>query len=557
MKALSWPWVAVALLAGCPGGPTPNTDKQRPNDSGDSGTHPTSVDLESADSCQGCHPVQHAEWAGSAMHMAPSPTFAAFEIAMNRASGGAFAHGSGTANEDFCNVCHIPVGVFQDELATFDPEDPLAYPGPLEGTSALAGEGVTCDVCHTTVGIDPSVTPGGDGLGTAHALVRDESGTKQGPFATSTGAHLSAESSLLPSSDFCGTCHDVRAGKPDAVTGEPFLRVEDTYSEWLASPWSGSDSPIGEPVSCQGCHMSLYPLAPPNTFAQTQVAAFPSDLPVRKHATHAFTAVSTSLVDDPRYPNQDQPGVYDGFGYPTGQQQRREAMLASACELRLEGTPTLIEPGARTLPVVVTVENVGAGHGVPSGFSQEREVWIELVVSDDAGVLYSSGMLTDSLHPELGETEPDGLLDDEDLQHRSFSVDLDTLASTVTPGPDADQRPDGVNLGLVSFTNDFVSIDTATGDARVVLTPLEANHADNSKALQPFAPQAWRYDVPLPAGGVRGDIRVSARLRFRAFPPKFLRLLGQVAPELVTEDMVDRNTIVEMAEDALLVRIKR
>jgi len=534
-------------LVGCPGTPEKVPDTDAPE---------AEVVIESASTCEGCHELQVAEWKGSAMHMAASPTFAAFEVAMNRASGGAFAHGSGTANEDFCNVCHLPVGVMFDELPTFDADDPMAYSGVLDGTSALANEGVTCDVCHTTEAIDPSVTPGGDGLGTAHALVHNGTGDKHGPFATTNSMHTSVESTLLPSAAFCGTCHDVRSGKPDVVTGEPFLRVENTYSEWLESDWATSDSPVGEPVPCQGCHMSLYPFAEPNTFAQAQVSSFSAALPVRKHASHAFTAVSVSLVDDVRYPHQDEPDAVDAFGFPTGQQQRREAMLAAACTLSLEDTPTLLEQGARELPITVTIENVGAGHGVPSGFSQEREIWVELVVWDDSGVIYSSGMLEDSAHPELGETSPDGNLHDEDLQHRSFSVDLETLAASVTAGPDADQRPDGVNLGLVTFTNDFVAVDETTGEWRVVLTPLEANHTDNSKALQPFVPYSARYDVPLPAGGVRGDIRVSARLRFRAFPPKFLRLLGQVAPELVTEEMVDRNTIVEMADDALLVRVK-
>ena len=46
-----------------------------------------------------------------------------------------------------------------------------------------------------------------------------------------------------------------------------------------------------------------------------------------------------------------------------------------------------------------------------------------------------------------------------------------------------------------------------------------------------------------------GPVEVQARLRFRAFPPKILRLLSKEAPDLVTEEMVDKNTIVDMAQD--------
>lgn len=543
-------WMGVALLMGCP-------DKQPTIDTVDTGiTEDTGMVYTSAEDCESCHSLQYEEWAGSAMHMAASPTYAAFEIAMNRASNGSFAHGSGTGNENFCNSCHVNIGVQLDQLPLFDASDPHAYPGPLEGLSDLAMEGVTCDVCHLTTGIDPSKTPNNDGLGNGAALVHDPDGVRQGPFADPLSLHAAEENAFLSSSAFCGTCHDVRSGKPDALTGEGFTRVENTYTEWLESGWSGTDNPMGTPVTCQDCHMSLYPFALPGTRPDVRVASYPSDLPEREHALHAFTAVSTSLNNDPRYPNQDEPGVMDDFGFPVGQAQRREAMLQAACTLRLDDTPTLIAPGASTLPVVVTIENVGAGHGVPSGFSQEREVWVELVVSDDSGVLYQSGVLEDSSHPETGETQVDGLLDDEDLQHRYFSVDLDTLQATVTPGPDADQRGDGINLGLVSLTNDFVYVDPKTGESRVVFTPIEANAADNTHALGALETRSWQYDVPLPAGGIQGEITVSARLRFRAFPPKFLRLLSQISPDLVTEEMVDNNLIVDMAEDALRVRLQ-
>jgi hypothetical protein len=47
---------------------------------------------------------------------------------------------------------------------------------------------------------------------------------------------------------------------------------------------------------------------------------------------------------------------------------------------------------------------------------------------------------------------------------------------------------------------------------------------------------------------VSGPLHVIAQLRFRPFPPRFLRTLAQARPDLVSEDTVDRNRIVDMAE---------
>jgi hypothetical protein len=198
------------------------------------------------------------------------------------------------------------------------------------------------------------------------------------------------------------------------------------------------------------------------------------------------------------------------------------------------------------------LENVSTGHNLPSGFSQEREVWVELIVSDEEGVLYEVGTLLDTAHPNTGEDEPDGQLHDEDLRHRSIIVDFDTLQADFVPGPHADLRPD-VQLGMISLTNDFV-FQEEDGTQRVVLLPNQANHIDNSRALAPFERRSWLYEIPAPERTIVGPIEVQARLRFRAFPPKFLRLLAKEAPGLVTEEMIDRNTIVDMAEDLVFIQ---
>ena len=64
------------------------------------------------------------------------------------------------------------------------------------------------------------------------------------------------------------------------------------------------------------------------------------------------------------------------------------------------------------------------GIAIPAGFSQERTAYVQLAVTDDNGfVLYQSGYLVDKPHPDTGEMQPDGNLDDEDNEHIHAVVD--------------------------------------------------------------------------------------------------------------------------------------
>lgn len=201
------------------------------------------------------------------------------------------------------------------------------------------------------------------------------------------------------------------------------------------------------------------------------------------------------------------------------------------------------------LSISVGVTNVGAGHNIPSGFSQERQMWIELTVSDSNGNdIYKSGYLVDSAHPETGELTPDGNLHDEDLQN--YSVTLDPVTGRnigMTHGPDYNERLNGVNLGLVNFGNEFISYDDVTGEEVEEYLPFAAEHMNNSISIPPLQTRTNTYDIQLPAG-VQGPVTVRARLLFRAFPPRFLRFLAAQTARfnLVDEAIVDRNRIVEM-----------
>ncbi|MCA9552445.1 MAG: hypothetical protein KC933_20590 [Myxococcales bacterium] len=483
-------------------------------------------------SCGGCHPDHLREWRGSAMHYAAvSPVFNAFELTIRELSEGLVA--SDGEQKNFCSKCHSPPAHLNDELP------PLGGPAARDTMSPVSLEGLSCDFCHSVQGPDDEASFTHDGIGNL-ALSYSPALTKRGPYddVNPGQAHGAEGLAYLKSSEFCGACHDVRFPKPDLVTGEPFQRVENLFTEWAVSAYAFNVNRYGRPISCQDCHMSLYPTTEPGVYPETPIA-LGDGLPARRHAVHAFTAVSTPLIDDPRFPNVSSPEV-DRFGFPVGQHERRTAMLRAACTLALK-VPERLDAGAEVLPVDVTVTNVGAGHRVPAGFSQERQVWLHIEVRDDAGLLYESGYLRDEAHPETGELVPDGRLDDEDLEDVHRVVDPATLADETTPGPDVD---------LVNFQNAF--LQKVEGGWRPVINPLAADAIDHRPSLVPGVPRVVRYAVPL-TRPVEGPVRASVRLRYRALPPELLRALAARHPDLVTEAIIDNNRIVDMAEAEAVV----
>jgi hypothetical protein len=87
------------------------------------------------------------------------------------------------------------------------------------------------------------------------------------------------------------------------------------------------------------------------------------------------------------------------FGSPE-MAERARAMLRSAAMIEFVQAPERLDPGLLA-EVQVKVSNVGAGHKLPTGFPEGREVWIDFKVLDARGAtLYESGAIRD------GRTEP-------------------------------------------------------------------------------------------------------------------------------------------------------
>ncbi len=179
--------------------------------------------------------------------------------------------------------------------------------------SPITEEGVTCDFCHTIKATNPQAA--GEPYTMRPGLV------KWGPIRDAESpVHKSEYSVTHTMSQFCGGCHEYRARSGAILMG--------TYSEWLASPYPQQGT------HCQTCHMPV---------GEGQV--------VRPEVKAAGRPINLHNIQ----------------GGHSADQIRKAAQVEVRAIQRYEA-------GYR---VVVTVENVGSGHMIPTGIPTRQ---LELVV---------------------------------------------------------------------------------------------------------------------------------------------------------------------------------
>jgi len=284
--------------------------------------------LQDPAACQSCHPDHFREWSGS-MHAyaAQDPVF----LAMN-ARGQRETHGAlGT----FCVNCHAPVAV----------REGLTTDGLNLASLPAAKKGVTCYFCHSAAAINGTHD---------NPLVLTNDGSLFGPFANpAPGApHRSSRSPHFDdtspaSAAMCGACHDIvtPAGAP----------LERTFSEWQGTLFSVP--PNG--LSCQACHMA----------GRDGPASTVSSVSRRLHS-HTFAGLDLAI--DQAFPER----------------AAQEAHVQELLDTTLQSSLCL-DTASRTFQVVL--ENVGAGHGFPSGSSADRRAWVEVAARVGDTTIFSTG----------------------------------------------------------------------------------------------------------------------------------------------------------------------
>jgi hypothetical protein len=250
---------------------------------------------------------------------------------------------------DFCIKCHAPMaavtGVSIDKL-------------PAEH------KGVSCYFCHSATAVkgshDNPITLAKDGVMRA--------GLKN---PTPNTAHDAAYEALLDREDpssasLCGSCHD--------IVNPLGTHLERTYAEWQHTLFSQ-----GPPLelTCGECHMD----------GSQGLAAKYDGVGIRRVHSHTFPGVDLALTDFPQADTQK-----------SAVQKSLDGTIQSA--LCVKGTP-----GQATIQVVL--DNVGAGHLWPSGATQDRRAWVEVIAYDGNNeAIYQSGVVADG-QSVTDVTDPD------------------------------------------------------------------------------------------------------------------------------------------------------
>jgi hypothetical protein len=302
--------------------------------------------------------------------------------------------------------------------------------------------------------------------------------------------------------------------------------------------------------------------------------------PASGTSSHYFTSIDLPLSES--FPDAWAEGTtLDAAGLPIGLRARRDLLLRHTFKFEIGVTHAA---GGR-LEIPIHIQNTGAGHRVPAGFSQEREIWVEMTVRDARGALvYEVGKiasddadLRDKVFVRVNTN--DSLRDKRGRPLGVFGADV--IDGSDVPQWSPDPRLGGTTFrgkGLVNLQNGFLrcvtcigfvdaagrcqpgpgqgrtradrfadgAYDADTGECRSNLSggnelfetyfPVGALDADRGIAKAPDAIIDTRsappgvpltYTYVLDAAGHVGPFSVEAKLRFRSFPPYLVRAFAE------------------------------
>jgi len=376
----------------------------------------------SAATCGTCHPKQYEEWAISQHSYAQlSPVYMAINNFLNFSTSSSMG--------DFCLRCHNQVGANLGE-------SPFISNLERHPTSR---EGITCVVCHRITKsynkvsgrlalaegslLDPVMGPQGNAE-MERVLKDDKYRVVTEEKELGRKIHTEAKKfEAISTPTFCGSCHD--------VTLFNGFRLEEAFSEYRLSPAADRG------VTCQDCHMGKIQGIPSDfDYGPAAVVGGVPTKP-RKLSNHLFSGPDYSVIHPGIFPHNadaQQLATLEGWlafdheaGWGTDEfednapadykfpevwasiDDRYDARdilniqferLDFARKKRLEvlrngyhlGSVKIEEASTEGLEFEVEVKNITDGHNVPTGFTGERLVWLEVEVKDaDGNAIFISG----------------------------------------------------------------------------------------------------------------------------------------------------------------------
>jgi len=324
--------------------------------------------------CKSCHEDIFNQWADSNhRHLTGSnPYYMVMENLAGADMGDEF--------RQWCMGCHNPSAVTTKQKRSTHRMDVNNMPSVLfeKGSQSLIDEfnthgnskleqGVSCVTCHRITKADSK----GNSAYTLDLTNRKKyvfedsnAGVKQWlseKFINSNPLihKQSYSKEIYKESAYCASCHD------EFLPDDSKRAVVSTFKEWEKSPFNNPKDPTKH-KTCIDCHMTylengkLAPLKGQSTTGGTMK----KDVKV-----HYFSGSNHFLSGLKSKEHEDQ-------------------------TIQLLRTSAEIDVDIKNGKVLVGVKNVGAGHHLPTGVSDFRELWLDITVTDrDSKVVFSSGKL--------------------------------------------------------------------------------------------------------------------------------------------------------------------
>ena len=370
--------------------------------------------------CDTCHnaPI-YDRWRGSMMSQAGRDPlmWAALSV----------ANADAPSSGDYCLRCHTPKGWLEGRSH------------PADGSALQASDiqnGIACNFCHRLVDPVPSTQdeateidgpiraalawqPPLDYVGSATAIV-DPDDHRRGPFsfnlalpyhtAFQTDFFLQQAGDAVTRSRHCGTCHNVdnpvlsRVAEeqekylpnasdtppPDITSGQLFP-VERTFDEWLYSdfarggvqaPQFAASKANGIVESCQDCHL-------PRAVGTAADAAF-NPIP-RDCQTTGCLPEHTMVGGNTWTPQLLQMPVWR-LSAETEAPFLHDTMQQAQQMLRKAATLTVTLTTSDTVKIATVRVTNHAGHKLPTGYPEGRQMWLNLRAFDASNnLIHESG----------------------------------------------------------------------------------------------------------------------------------------------------------------------